>query len=57
MNWKVERQESGVLWRDTESLTGLTEGKKIPSSMYEFLLVGGCEKRIRQWTRDWRVKS
>ena len=46
MNWKVERQESGVLWRDTESLTGLTEGKKIPSnSMYEFLLVGVCEKR------------
>ena len=45
MNWKVERKESGVLWRDTESLTGLTVGKKIPSSMYEFLLVGMCEKR------------
>ena len=24
------------MWRDTESLTGLTEGKKTPSSMYEF---------------------
>ena len=45
MNWKVERRESGVSWRDTESLTGLTEGKKIPSSRYEFLLVGVCEKR------------
>ena len=45
MNWKVERQESGFVWRDTEWLTGLTEGKKIPSSMYELLLVGGCEKR------------
>ena len=46
MSWQVERQESGVLWRDTESLTGLTEGKKTPSSMYEFLLVGVCEKRV-----------
>ena len=46
MNEKVERQESGALWRGTESLTGLTEGKKIPSGMYEFLLVGGCDKRV-----------